>query len=116
MENEEYPLVGEQRELLTIREVAAVYRVHEMTVRRHIASGKLPAVRVGRGLRVRRDEMENYIETQDIPRYEDELDSAVALGPDDALFGLIGQASVEAAAALSENKYAALGDAYDDGR
>jgi excisionase family DNA binding protein len=40
-------------QLLTVREVAERLRLHPITVRRHIASGRLPAVRIGRAVRVR---------------------------------------------------------------
>ncbi len=43
-------------EYLTVREVAAVYRVNEITVRRHIRSGKLRAVKVGGRVRVRKED------------------------------------------------------------
>jgi excisionase family DNA binding protein len=43
-------------EYLTVREVAAVYRVNEITVRRHIRSGKLRAVKVGGRVRVRQED------------------------------------------------------------
>jgi excisionase family DNA binding protein len=39
-------------ELLTVEEVAKRLRVAPVTVRRHIAAGRLPAVRVGRLVRV----------------------------------------------------------------
>ena len=35
-------------ELLTVDEVAQLLRVSPLTVRRHIASGRLPALKVGR--------------------------------------------------------------------
>lgn len=114
--NEEYSLAGRNPELLTIKEVATAYRVHEMTVRRHIATGRLRAVRVGRGMRVRRDEMESYLEAQEVSRSDDELAGALLLASDDALFGLVGAVASEAAAGLSGNKYAALGEAYETGR
>ncbi len=39
--------------LLTVKEVAERLHVHPITVRRLIASGRLPAVRIGRAVRVR---------------------------------------------------------------
>jgi excisionase family DNA binding protein len=43
----------ESERLLTVREVAERLRVHPITVRRLIASGRLAAVRIGRAVRVR---------------------------------------------------------------
>ena len=40
-------------EYLTVNEVAARLRVSDLTVRRWIWAGKLPAIRVGRILRIR---------------------------------------------------------------
>lgn len=44
--------------LLTVAEVAERLRVHPITVRRHIKSGRLRAVRVGRSVRVRESDVE----------------------------------------------------------
>jgi excisionase family DNA binding protein len=52
------------RELLTVRQVAAELRLSEKTVRRLIASGELPAFRLGRkgaSVRVDRDELEAWL-------------------------------------------------------
>jgi excisionase family DNA binding protein len=49
-------------ELLTVQETAKMLKVSQMTVRRYIASGKLKAVRVGRNIRIRRDDAERIIE------------------------------------------------------
>lgn len=45
---------------LTIAEVAALRRVSAKTIRRAIARGDLPAYRVGRVIRIRRSDADNY--------------------------------------------------------
>jgi excisionase family DNA binding protein len=47
-------------ELLTIRETARILRVSTVTVRRFIADGRLPAVRVGKGVRVDQQALEQF--------------------------------------------------------
>jgi len=42
----------------TVREVAEIFSVCEMTVRRWIYSGKLKAVKVGRTVRIQESEIE----------------------------------------------------------
>ncbi len=48
-------------ELLTVREVAVLTRVSTMTVYRLIKRGELPAVRVGRSYRIRRQDLIRYL-------------------------------------------------------
>jgi excisionase family DNA binding protein len=48
-------------ELLTVQETARLLRVSPITIRRYIASGRLPAERVGRGIRVRRTAIEGFV-------------------------------------------------------
>jgi excisionase family DNA binding protein len=48
-------------ELLTIPETARLLKVTPITVRRHIAAGRLPAVRVGKGIRVRKEAVEQFL-------------------------------------------------------
>jgi excisionase family DNA binding protein len=45
-------------DLLTVRETASMLKVNPMTVRRYIRSGRLPAVRVGRQIRIQKDDAE----------------------------------------------------------
>ena len=52
--------------LLTVSEVAQRLRLHEMTVRRHIRSGQLPAVRVGRRIRVREEDLAEFVRPQGV--------------------------------------------------
>lgn len=51
-------------QLLTAAEVADQLRVSTMTVYRLIKSGELSAVRVGRNYRVRRSDLDAYLESQ----------------------------------------------------
>ena len=48
---------------LTALEVAERMRVSKMTVYRLIRSGKLPAVRVGKSVRVRDEDVERYLDS-----------------------------------------------------
>ncbi len=48
-------------ELLTIQETAQMLRVTPITVRRFIADGRLPAVKVGKGVRVRRGAVDGLV-------------------------------------------------------
>jgi excisionase family DNA binding protein len=46
-------------EYLTVREVAAIYKVSEITVRRHIRKGKLRAAKIGGRVRVRKEDADS---------------------------------------------------------
>ncbi|HEY7439659.1 MAG TPA: helix-turn-helix domain-containing protein [Acidimicrobiia bacterium] len=50
------------RDLLTVREVADVMRVSTMTVYRLIKAGEIPAIRVGKHLRLRQEDVALYLE------------------------------------------------------
>ncbi len=50
-----------QPTILTVREVAAYLRLHAVTVYRMAQSGDLPAFRVGRGWRFKRDQIEEWL-------------------------------------------------------
>jgi excisionase family DNA binding protein len=47
--------------LLTVGEVAQIMRVSNMTVYRLIKSGQLAAIRVGKNYRIRRTDVERYL-------------------------------------------------------
>ena len=49
---------------MTVNEVAQVMRVSKMTVYRLIKQGELPAVRIGRGYRVREDDVNRYLDSR----------------------------------------------------
>lgn len=48
----------------TVAEVAKRLRVSNMTVYRLVKSGQLPAVRVGRGYRIREADLQRYVESR----------------------------------------------------
>ncbi|MHB1553453.1 MAG: helix-turn-helix domain-containing protein [Acidimicrobiales bacterium] len=50
-----------QSRFMTVGEVASVLRVSSMTVYRLINSGELPAVRIGRSLRLRGEDLDRYL-------------------------------------------------------
>ncbi len=100
-------------ELLTVREIAGMCRLHEMTVRRHIREGRLKAVRVGKGIRVRSGDLEAYLTL--VTESGSGADEDIHVEPfreNDPLFALIGLVHAPEAADLSENKYAAFPAAY----
>jgi excisionase family DNA binding protein len=47
---------------LTVAEVSRQLRVSNMTVYRIIKAGELPAIRVGRGYRMREEDVRKYLE------------------------------------------------------
>ena len=51
-------------DMLTIAEVAKYLKLHELTVRRLAREGELPAFKVGRQWRIKRDLLESWIETR----------------------------------------------------
>lgn len=53
-------------ELLTVREVAERLKLTEKSVRRYISEGKLPAVKLGRVLRVREADLETFVEERQV--------------------------------------------------
>ena len=54
-------------DLLTPREVAEVMRVSTMTVYRLIKSGELPAIRVGKHLRIRGNDVVLFLDARRVP-------------------------------------------------
>lgn len=51
----------DESNMLTIAEVARYLKLHELTVRRLAREGELPAFKVGRQWRIKRNLLENWI-------------------------------------------------------
>lgn len=47
-------------EVLTVDEVARYLRVHPMTVQRWCRSGSLPAAKIGRAYRIKKDDLDRW--------------------------------------------------------
>lgn len=58
---------GRWPDLMTVEQVAAYLQVHRMTVYRYIRTGRLPAARVGRVYRIRRADLEAFLDRQRVP-------------------------------------------------
>ena len=49
---------------MTVNEVAQLMRESKMTVYRLINQGELPAVRIGRGYRIREEDVHRYLDSR----------------------------------------------------
>ncbi len=102
-------------ELLTVEEAARMLRISSVSVRRHVASGRLPAVRVGRSVRIDKDAVEQF--AAPIHPSQADLPSPAGEGHvfsfESPLWDLVG-AVQDGPADLAENHDRYLADAYAD--
>jgi len=56
-------MVDEEREVLTVEETAAYLQIHKATVYKYIREGLLPAARLGKVYRLRRRDVDAFLET-----------------------------------------------------
>ena len=54
----------QEAQFVTVNEVAQLMRVSKMTVYRLIKQGDLPAVRIGRGYRLREEDVHRYLDSR----------------------------------------------------
>jgi len=52
---------------MTVVQVAEFLQVNKLTVYRYIRTGELPAVRLGRGLRIMRDDLDRFLAARRVP-------------------------------------------------
>ena len=106
-------------ELLTVQETAKMLKVAPITVRRYIQSGRLPAVKVGRGVRLRREAIEAFLKPIGPGRRQDQppVLEGKPLTFEDSLFkiiGIAGSADDDGPTDVSSNKHKYLAEAYAD--
>lgn len=103
-------------ELLTVRETAQLLRVSPLTVRRYIQDGRLPALKVGKGVRVRKEALEQFMKPVEPKRAKPvrSIPRGKPFTMDDSLWNIIGIADrpEDPVTDVSENKYKYLADAY----
>jgi len=56
--------VVEENEIMTISQVAKYLQISEVTTYRLVQEGKIPAFKVGRSWRVKREDLNEFIEIQ----------------------------------------------------
>jgi excisionase family DNA binding protein len=98
-------------ELLTVQETAEMLRVNPITVRRFIADGRLPAVKVGKGVRVQKDAVDQLLTpvAPKTPRAQKHVPAGRPLTYDHPLWKLVGSAT-DAPPTDASKKYEYLAD------
>lgn len=91
-------------DLLTVQETAALLKVSDGTVRRHVAAGRLPAVRVGRLIRIRRAAIECFLAPVKPVSWEPTTD-------DDPIWSIIGMATTDEPTDIARYKDEYIADA-----
>jgi len=56
--------VSDVNEIMTITQVAKYLQISEITTYRLVQEGRIPAFKVGRGWRVKREDLKEFIEKQ----------------------------------------------------
>ena len=104
-------------ELLTVDETARLLKVAPVTVRRYIADGRLPAVRVGRSVRVQREAVGALlrpVKAKKSVKRQERIPRGRPFTMDDPLWNIVGIGHSGGPGDVSENKHKYLADAYAD--
>jgi excisionase family DNA binding protein len=100
-------------ELFTVQETARMLKVSPLTVRRYIADGRLPAVKVGRSVRVRKEVLDQFIKPIE-PKARKGRSAARGrpTSAEDPIWNIVGIARSGGPGDVAENKYKYLAEAY----
>lgn len=87
-----YKIAYNMDDLLTVKQVAIILKIHPLTVRRYINEGKLKAVKIGGNVRVSQQELKSFSESY-IPHSRPVKTTVVSstastFSPNDPLFRL----------------------------
>ncbi len=93
-------------DLLTVQETAALLKVSDGTVRRHAAAARLPGVRVGRLIRIRREAVERFLEPVTPATWK-------PLTADDSLWNIVGLATGDEPTDRARSKDEYIADAIE---
>ncbi|PKM82930.1 MAG: DNA-binding protein [Firmicutes bacterium HGW-Firmicutes-14] len=61
-ENKEFKYKSDYPEIMTINQVAEYFQISEMTTYKLVQEGSIPAFKIGRHWRVKRDDLDEFIE------------------------------------------------------
>jgi excisionase family DNA binding protein len=108
-------------DLLTVDETARLLKVTPITVRRYIAAGRLQGLKVGKGVRIRREAIDQLLRPIEpsTGKPTPAARRARLFSRDDSLFGMIGVAAGDPGDStdVSDDKLRYLAEAYGvDGR
>lgn len=104
-------------DLMTIQETARILRVAPITVRRYIASSRLAAVRVGKGIRVRKEDIERLpapILAKVVHINKKNVSNGKVTSKSDPLWNIVAAARSPKLSEISKNKHKYLAQAYAD--
>jgi excisionase family DNA binding protein len=96
-------------DLITVKEAAKELRVSPVTVRRYIKSGRLRCIRLGRTIRLRREDVEALAPTDEAAEF---WRNVKPTSEDDPFWRIIGMADFEDPHG-SKDIHRAISDAYD---
>jgi excisionase family DNA binding protein len=99
-------------ELLTVQEAAHLLRVSTVTVRRYIADGSLPAFRIGRGIRIKRESIDALASPIATGSAEDSRLKHRPTGDKDPLWNIVGMAAAANPSDVGRHKHEYLAEAY----
>jgi excisionase family DNA binding protein len=79
-------------DLLTVKQVAILLKVHPLTIRRYINEGKLTALRVAGNVRISHQELQNFSQTYSPKEKQSKPQTVISTSepftPNDSLFRL----------------------------